>query len=157
MPRTPMELLFRIAEYSARYGRRRLILRPSLSATLYPDAAPLVCENRCDPVGAYSGLCAACAAVPQLGGSPPSCPAVPCIRPLHIFSFLPSTSGDAIRRLQRLLGLVRSCPALLQLRISLPPLDEAGRDGLGPRGAAVPHSSSCASPFLPSTRWDAMD
>ena len=72
-------------------------------------------------------------------GSPPSCPAVPCIRPLHIFSFLPSTSEDAIRRLQRLLGLVRGCPALLQLRISLPPLDEVGRDGLGPRAPLHPH------------------
>ncbi|KAJ7906480.1 hypothetical protein B0H13DRAFT_2333420 [Mycena leptocephala] len=77
-------------------------------------------------------------------GSRPSCPSVPRIRPLHIFSFLPSTSGDAIRCLQRLVGVVRSCPALLQLRISLPPLDEVGRDGRVSCAAAA-----CVSPRAP--------
>ncbi|KAJ7879440.1 hypothetical protein B0H13DRAFT_2667899 [Mycena leptocephala] len=33
----------------------------------------------------------------------------------------------------------RGCPALLQLCISLPPLDEVGRDGLGPRAPLHPH------------------
>jgi hypothetical protein len=109
-------------------------------------------------VGAYSGWCAACAAVPQLGlphifpflplddiGMPAAARAR-CVRLSRASarSFLPSTSGDAIRRLQRLLGVVRGCPALLQLRISLPPLDEVGRDGRVSCAAAA-----CVSPRAP--------
>ncbi|KAJ7669625.1 hypothetical protein B0H14DRAFT_3538722 [Mycena olivaceomarginata] len=130
----------------------------------FPDAAPLVCENRPYAAGlklrsfppdrvrpapptTYLPLPPFPRHPDACSGSRPSCPAVARIRPLNIFSFLPSTSGDAIRRLQRLVGVMRGCPALLQLRISLPPLAEVGRDGrVSCAAAACKIYRDCAKP-----------
>ncbi|KAJ6532128.1 hypothetical protein DFH09DRAFT_1326260 [Mycena vulgaris] len=69
MPRTPMKLLFRVAEYSAR--RVCEDVDCDAAALALSIRHPLLRRRRetvrCDPVGAYSGWCAACAAVPQLG------------------------------------------------------------------------------------------